>query len=52
MLGKKETDGIPHSIKQGCGGFGVRNFLALLTIEVGKAIKARADADPSLPSLV
>merc|ERR1712232_1012462 len=36
----------PRSIKPGCGGFGIRNFLTLfLSIEVSKATKARSNAE-------
>merc|ERR1712217_69165 len=41
-----DASGKPKAIKPGCGGFGIRNFLTLfLSIEVSKAMKARADAE-------
>eukprot|EP00929_Paragymnodinium_shiwhaense_P003041 TRINITY_DN103432_c0_g1_i1.p1 TRINITY_DN103432_c0_g1~~TRINITY_DN103432_c0_g1_i1.p1 ORF type:complete len:732 (-),score=93.24 TRINITY_DN103432_c0_g1_i1:11-2206(-) len=40
------ASGRPKTIKPGCGGFGIRNFLTLfLSIEVSKASKARSDAE-------
>lgn len=42
----KDSSGKPCKIKPGCGGFGIRNFLTLfLSIEVGKASQAKADAE-------
>ena len=39
-------NGAPISLKPGCGGFGIRNFLTLfLSIEVSKASAARAAAE-------
>jgi len=36
---KKDASGNPAPLKQGCGGFGIRNFLTLfLSIEVSKAM--------------
>jgi hypothetical protein len=41
-----DSSGKPCKIKPGCGGFGIRNFLTLfLSIEVGKASQAKADAE-------
>jgi 4-hydroxyphenylpyruvate dioxygenase-like putative hemolysin len=43
-----DENGCPQTIRPGCGGFGIRNFLTLfLSIEVSKAMRAVADAKQS-----
>merc|ERR1712050_756942 len=45
---KKNPDGTVSKIKPGCGGFGIRNFLALfLSIEMNKAYAIKADGEAS-----
>ncbi|XP_063900080.1 uncharacterized protein LOC135119606 isoform X2 [Zophobas morio] len=48
---KQTADAVLQPLKPGCGGFGIRNFLALfLSIEVSEALREEAAAEGTDPS--